>query len=61
MPNFIVLDNDNVVVNVIVAETLQDAEENTKSTCFEYLESYPPILINRTLWDGNEFVTPEII
>jgi hypothetical protein len=61
MPNFIVLDDNNVVENVIVAESLQDAEINTNKTCFEYLESYTAIIINRTLWDGNEFVTPEII
>jgi hypothetical protein len=35
MPNFAVIDDKNIVVNVIVAETKQDAEEATGKTCIQ--------------------------
>lgn len=35
MPNFAVIDNKNIVVNVIVAETKQDAEEATSMNCIQ--------------------------
>lgn len=38
MPNFAVLDGTNVVMNIIVAETLEIAEEVTHEECVEYTD-----------------------
>jgi hypothetical protein len=40
MANFAVI-KDNIVVNVILADTLEDAEQATNSTCIEYTEEAP--------------------
>jgi hypothetical protein len=40
MANFAVLE-DNVVINVLVAENLEDAEQATGLTCIEYTEELP--------------------
>lgn len=40
MANFAVIEN-NIVVNVIVAESLEDAENATNLICFEYTNENP--------------------
>jgi hypothetical protein len=40
MANFAVIKN-NIVVNVILADTLEDAEQATNLTCIEYTEEAP--------------------
>lgn len=56
MPNFAVLDHNNVVSNVIVAENKEIAEDVTGNICVpcegtQYLGAR---------WNGNEFIMPII-
>ena len=55
MANFAVL-SDNRVINVIVAETKEDAELATNSTCIEYTTGNPAYI--GWTWDGTNFVIP---
>lgn len=57
MKNFAVIEN-NIVVNVIVADSLEVAETATGSTCIEYT-SENPAGIGWT-YNGSTFVAPEI-
>ena len=57
MAKFAVLDN-NIVINIIVADTKEIAEEATGFTCIEYT-SANPAAINDT-WDGENFISPTI-
>lgn len=61
MPTFAVLDNNNKVINNIVADSLEIAQEATKSTCIEYTGRAAYM----SMWDGTTFVEtteePEII
>jgi len=41
--NFAVI-KDNKVINIIVAETKEIAEEATGHTCFEYTDSNPAVI-----------------
>lgn len=41
MGNFAVLDGNNKVLNIIVAESKEIAEEVTNLTCVEYFEENP--------------------
>jgi hypothetical protein len=41
MGNFAVLDGNNKVLNIIVADSKEIAEEVTTSTCVEYFEENP--------------------
>ena len=56
MPKFVVLNADDVVTNFIVADSLQDAEENTKSTCLEAIGDLSDLTIGVSVWNGEEFV-----
>jgi hypothetical protein len=40
MATFAVI-KDNVVVNIILADTLEDAEQSTNSVCIEYTNEFP--------------------
>lgn len=57
MHKFAVIDN-NVVVNIIVADSLEIAENATNKTCVEYQDS-DPVLIG-WFWDGTNFVKPTL-
>lgn len=50
----------NTVSNVIVADTLADAEAATNATCIEYTETNPAGIGN--VWDEatNTFTKPEV-
>ena len=52
MTNFAVI-NDGIVVNLIVADTKEIAEEVTGMTCVEIADG-TPVEIDGT-WDGNTF------
>jgi hypothetical protein len=52
MPQFAVI-NGNIVLNVIIAESLDDAQELTKMTCVEVTEENPAGV--NWHWDGTSF------
>jgi|688.fasta_scaffold10061_8 hypothetical protein len=54
MANFAVI-NGNKVVNIIVAETLEDAEINVSATCVEITDDLTPKPSLGWSWDGNVF------
>jgi hypothetical protein len=54
MPNFAII-NNNKVINVIVADTKEIAEEATKSLCIQ-----SDIAKIDDTWDGTNFITPVI-
>ena len=56
MATYAVLDVNNYVTNIIIAEDLETAEEATESTCVEYT-SEDSVSIG-WLWDGVSFVNP---
>jgi len=56
MPNFAVLNEVNNVENVIVADTLEIAEDVTGKTCIPCDSTY---VIGGT-WNGTEFTMPVI-
>jgi hypothetical protein len=58
MPNFAVIEN-NVVINVILADTLEDAEQATGFTCIEYTDA-SPIGIG-WIFNGERFDNPATI
>ena len=55
MPNFAVLNEVNGVLNVIVADTLEIAEDVTGTTCIPCENTS---VIGAT-WNGTEFILPE--
>lgn len=55
MKNFAVLDN-NTVVNTIVADTKEIAEQVTNATCIEYNEANPAGIGYH--YDGEMFIQP---
>lgn len=55
MANFAVL-KDNVVVNIIVAESIEDATQATGLTCIEYTEENPARI--NWIYDGVNFNYP---
>ena len=57
MPTFAVL-SGNIVTNVILADSLQDAEELTNNNCVEYTEENPAYL--GWIFDGEKFVDSKI-
>lgn len=57
MPNFAVIDG-NKVINVIVAETKEDAESVTKYSCIEYTVENPAGI--GFIWNGSNFEEPQI-
>jgi hypothetical protein len=57
MKKFAVLQN-NIVVNIILANSKEIAEEVTSLECIEYTDENPA-LVNDT-WDGTNFVSPSI-
>jgi hypothetical protein len=58
MANYAVLDENNVVINVIVADTKEIAETATERVCIEL----PPLNhgVGDT-WDGEKFIKPTFI
>jgi hypothetical protein len=58
MANYAVI-NNNIVENVIVADTLEIAEAVSGQTCIEYNELNPASAGDT--WDGEKFVKPEIV
>lgn len=50
--------SENIVTNVIVADSKEIAETVTRSECIEYTDENPG-LIGDT-WDGTNFVSPVI-
>lgn len=54
MTNYAIINTDNKVTNVIVAESLEIAQQATGANCVELL---PGAGINDT-WDGTNFVSP---
>jgi hypothetical protein len=56
MKNYAVIE-DGVVVNLIVAESLEVAESLTEQTCIEYNSSDKPPFVGLG-WDGTEFEQP---
>lgn len=56
MSQFAVM-NDNNVVNIIVAESKEVAENITNSACIEYFDD-KPAFIGGT-WDGADFIKPQ--
>lgn len=57
MATYAILEN-NLVTNVIIADTLQIAEEVTGKTCIEY-DDENPAGIGWT-YDGEKFIAPEL-
>lgn len=57
MANFAVLDADNVVVNVIVADSLEIATTATGANCVELPEIGFGI---NDLYDGKKFIHPPV-
>lgn len=56
MKNFAVIEN-NVVINVIVADSLDVAEAVTEKQCVEYTTENPAAI--GWIYDGTAFVMPE--
>jgi hypothetical protein len=56
MPNFAVLNETNDAVNVIVADTLEIAEDVTGKTCVPCNDTS---VVGAT-WNGTEFIMPVI-
>jgi hypothetical protein len=56
MANFAVI-KDNLVINIIVAERLEDAEQATGLVCVEYTEEAPAAI--GWVYDGVTFNKPE--
>ena len=56
MPNYAVINNDNVIVNRIVADSLEIAQEATSMTC---IPCDGTSRIGGT-WDGSKFTSPVI-
>lgn len=56
MPNFAVIDN-NKVINIIVADSKESAEQATNSLCVEYTEDNPAYI--GLSYDGLLFEQPE--
>jgi hypothetical protein len=52
MLTFAVLDNNNKVINNIIADSLEIAQEATKSTCIEYTGRASYL----SVWDGTAFI-----
>ena len=57
MKKFAVIQN-NIVLNVILADSKEIAEQVTDLTCIEYTDENPA-KINDT-WDGTNFISPII-
>jgi hypothetical protein len=57
MPNFAVLQN-NLVINIIVADSLEDAEMVTGLTCIEYSPDKPVAV--GFIHDGTNFEFPAL-
>ena len=55
MTNYAVLEN-NKVENIIVADSLEIAEEATGRTCIEILDGMENAHLNST-WDGDKFIS----
>jgi hypothetical protein len=56
MPNFAVLNEVNGVLNVIVADTLEIAEDVTGKTCVPCDDTS----VVGAIWNGTEFILPVI-
>jgi hypothetical protein len=56
MKTFAVLNNENVVINTIVADTLEIAETATGAVCIEFDETNPTGF--GQIWDGEKFNSP---
>jgi hypothetical protein len=54
MAMFAVLNENNEVINTIVADTLEIAEEATKTTCIEFTYDNPAFHLSK--WDGSTFI-----
>jgi hypothetical protein len=52
--------NENIVINTIVCDSKEIAEEVTRMTCIE-ISADTPVSIDKDKWDGTSFVpvTPE--
>ena len=59
MADFAVLDNENIVVNVILADSLEVAEELTGSKCIEFNPLDGVCAVGST-WTGSEFTRTTI-
>jgi hypothetical protein len=57
MANFAVL-KDNVVTNIIIADTKEIAETVTEQTCVEYTENNPASI--DWTYDGIKFIPPVV-
>ena len=55
MPKFIVINNNNIVENMIVADTLEIAQKTTGQTCIQ-LPSSEFLVHFGDLYDGTSFV-----
>jgi len=60
MPNFAVIDKDNIVINIIVAESLLIAQDVLGLTCIEYDDS--AMVAIGGIYDSKTktFINPEI-
>jgi hypothetical protein len=62
MPNFATMNGDKVS-NIIIADTLEDAQSVSGQTCIEYdptaTETYVPAGIGFT-WNGEVFIAPTL-
>jgi hypothetical protein len=58
MKNFAVIDSDNTIINLIIAESIEIAEGLTGKTCIEY--DLDETLLDLTWsFDGENFIAPE--
>lgn len=59
MAHFAVLDSNDKVVNIIIAETKEIAEQFTGKVCIEYTQQLEPPSINDTYVNGS-WIKPEV-
>ena len=58
MAKFAVIEN-NIVVNVIIADSLEMAEAATEKQCVEYTDENPAVIGKG--WDGTTFEQADIV
>jgi hypothetical protein len=58
MAMFAVLNQNNEVINTIVAESLEIAEQATNAACIEFTYDKPATHLSK--WDGTNFVSPVV-
>ena len=64
MPRYAVLSPDNVVINIVLADSLEDAELATNYSCVQSDFSEDPSVLHANIgyiWDGSVFTNPVVV